>query len=366
MLCDPLTGYGSLFAFKRARWAREEGRLAALREAWRADAAALRARAALFERAVDTAGKGVMLADAGPGGKAGGGTVLHVNERWCAITGYARGEVVGRNGFVARCVCPGPRTDAWKVRRQSAGSSFLLRFANSDARSLRSLLPALASSPQLDALDRAVEERRAFKAELRGVRKDGADFWCELAVRPVEDARGVVRQFVATVDDVTEKVAQARVIAEQKQFIGSQARLTADSAMGAARALAEAKAVIASHTAENAVLRDTIGRMREQLQLSELLRRHAEGLPVHADPAGAVNNHLGGYGEEEEEEEEEETDEYFGSLHLTPPSSAATSRASTRSSGSSTTWKSAASTTAVPVVNDRKQQQEEDVSPEVT
>ena len=164
---------------------------------------------------------------------------------------------------------------------------------------------------------------------MRGAKKDGEDCWWELTVRPVEDGRGCVEQFVATLDDVTEKVRQTRVIAEQKKFIGEQARATADSAMGAARTLAQAKAVIASQTAETAMLKDTIERMREQLLLSKLLREQETRQRMQLQGLWAD-------GEGPDDLEDEETtgsnyssDSQFGSLHLTPPGSASSSRSST-------------------------------------
>ena len=279
-----------LFAFKCAREAREERRLARLRaESAQRASKSLRDLAG-FQRAIDVAGKGVMIA------AAGSRKILHVNRTWCVLTGHEKDEVVGRTDFVARCCCRGPHTDPRK----------------------------------LDALDRAVAEERAFTAEMRGAKMDGEEFWIELTVRPVEDGRGCVEQFVATLDDVTEKVRQTRVIAEQKKFIGDQARATADSAMGAARTLAQAKAVIASQSAETAMLKDTIERMREQLLLSKLLREQETRQRMQLQGLWAD-----GEGPDDLEDDEETTgsnyssDSQFGSLHLTPPGSASSSHSST-------------------------------------
>ena len=76
---------------------------------------------------------------------------------------------------------------------------------------------------------------------------------------------GAVEQFIATIDDVTEKVRQSHIIYSQKMFIGSQAKLTADSAFGAARSLASARAMIAAQSAENAMLNETIQILRDEV-----------------------------------------------------------------------------------------------------
>jgi len=103
---------------------------------------------------------------------------------------------------------------------------------------------------------------------------------CELTARPVRDDAGRLEQFIATIDDITERVRQAHIIYEQKRFIGSQAKLTADSAFGAARSLSSARAMIASQGAENATLNETIKRLEDELArqaLNEEARRKDAG-----------------------------------------------------------------------------------------
>ena len=132
----------------------------------------------------------------------------------------------------------------------------------------------------LATLARAVEAGRPFVGELRAQRGDGMEFWAELTVRCVRDDAGKPEQFIATVDDITDKVRQQHIIFAQSQFIGDQAKLTADSAFGAARSLTAARAMIASQGAENATLNETIKRLEDELArqaLNEEARRKAAG-----------------------------------------------------------------------------------------
>ena len=114
----------------------------------------------------------------------------------------------------------------------------------------------------LATLARAVEAGRPFVGELRAQRGDGMEFWAELTVRCVRDDAGKPEQFIATVDDITDKVRQQHIIFAQSQFIGDQAKLTADSAFGAARSLTAARAMIASQAAENERLKAELARRR--------------------------------------------------------------------------------------------------------
>jgi len=189
----------------------------------------LQGEVATYAKAVDVMGKGLIVADAAR-------KILHVNKTYCDITGFAKEDVVGIDDFVEKCCFTGQWTD----KRET------------------------------DAIAKAIEAGLPFVGELRAYRADGTEWWCELTVRPVRDEKtGAVEQFIATIDDVTEKVRQSHIIYSQKMFIGSQAKLTADSAFGAARSLAEARAMIASQSAENAMLTETIEILREELAVTD-------------------------------------------------------------------------------------------------
>ena len=109
----------------------------------------------------------------------------------------------------------------------------------------------------LQAIDRAMDLGEQFKCEILAYKQNGNAFWNEFTVCPVKNADGVIEQFISTIDDVTQKVMQARTIVKQKQFISTQARKNADSAAGAAKSLVQA--------AENAELTEMIAQMRAQM-----------------------------------------------------------------------------------------------------
>ena len=185
----------------------------------------------LYAKAVEVMGKGLIVASAEC-------EIVHVNKTWCQISGFAKEDVVGKREFVEKCCFAGDLTD----KRET------------------------------DAVARAIAGGLPFVGELRAYRKDGTEFWCELTVRPVKDDAGTTQQFIATIDDVTEKVRQSHIIYSQKMFIGSQAKLTADSAFGAARSLASARAMIAAQSAENAMLNETIQILRDEVAEMDAIR----------------------------------------------------------------------------------------------
>jgi len=91
--------------------------------------------------------------------------IVYVNEAFEAMTGYPRGEVIGRDIRFLR----GPETDP-------AG---------------------------MQTLREAYREGDECTVELRVHRKDGVPFWCSLALSPVQDIQGRVTHFVGVMTDVT-------------------------------------------------------------------------------------------------------------------------------------------------------------------
>ena len=177
----------------------------------------------LYTKAIDVMAKGVAISHRG-------GAILHVNQTWCDITGYAKESVVGKMDCPVRLLA-GPNTD----------------------------------DLALQAIDRAMDLGEQFKCEILAYKQNGNAFWNEFTVCPVKNADGVIEQFISTIDDVTQKVMQARTIVKQKQFISTQARKNADSAAGAAKSLVQARSVIAVQAAENAELTEMIAQMRAQM-----------------------------------------------------------------------------------------------------
>ena len=155
---------------------------------------------------------------------------LHVNSTWSTITGYGKDAVVGRGQDPFRLL-GGPSTDTL----------------------------ALA------AIDQAIEKGEEHRGEIIAYKRDGTAFWNEFTIRPVVNQEGVIEQFIATFDDVTKKILQARTILQQKIIISNQAKTNADSADMSANSLREARRAIASQAAEHAELLATITLLRAQM-----------------------------------------------------------------------------------------------------
>jgi diguanylate cyclase (GGDEF)-like protein/PAS domain S-box-containing protein len=103
--------------------------------------------------------------------------VVRVNPAFLAMTGYAEGEVLGRNCRFLQ----GPDTDAATIAQISAG----------------------------------IREGVPVRCELLNYRKDGTPFWNHLAISPVRDADGRITAFAGMLTDIT---AQRATQAAHDQF----------------------------------------------------------------------------------------------------------------------------------------------------
>ncbi len=117
----------------------------------------------LLDRAVRSSADGILITDA----KAPDNPIVFVNPAFERMTGYAAGEVVGRN----------------------------CRFLQGEDR----------DQPALDELRGALREGRECQVVLRNYRKSGEPFWNELSISPVRDERGDLVNFVGVQSDVTER-----------------------------------------------------------------------------------------------------------------------------------------------------------------
>ena len=91
--------------------------------------------------------------------------LIYVNRGFAMLTGYAPGEVVGRNCRFLQ----GAATDAETVRQ----------------------------------MRQAIVEGLPFLADLTNYKKDGKPFWNRLSLRPVRDLRGAVTHYVGIQTDIT-------------------------------------------------------------------------------------------------------------------------------------------------------------------
>ena len=135
------------------------------------------ALARLHYRALAAASCGITIADA----RLPDMPLIYVNDAFCAISGYAADEVMGRN----------------------------CRFLQGDER----------DQAALKEVRSAIRESRSCTVTLRNYRKDGSLFWNELHMAPVYDSANQLTHFVGVQTDIT-----ARVLAEEALF-GEQTRL---------------------------------------------------------------------------------------------------------------------------------------------
>ena len=120
----------------------------------------------LLTSAVEAAHDGVVICEAGPIGGLGP-KIVYVNQAFSDTTGYAAEEILGKTPRMFQ----GPKTDR----------------ATLDT--IRANLAALAP----------------IHAELINYRKDGAEYWVELSIKPVPDEHGRFTHFVSFERDVTER-----------------------------------------------------------------------------------------------------------------------------------------------------------------
>ena len=119
----------------------------------------------LRERAIEASGNGIILVKVS---KDEDSPIIYANPAIQRMTGYAIGEVIGRN----------PRFLFGEDRDQ----------------------------PGLRSLRAGIKKGQEVKALLRHYRKDGTQFWNEVSVSPVHDAEGRLTHFIDVFNDVTERV----------------------------------------------------------------------------------------------------------------------------------------------------------------
>ncbi|HET7774288.1 MAG TPA: PAS domain-containing protein [Burkholderiaceae bacterium] len=140
----------------------------------------------LFNRALDATTNGVLIASmTWPGAP-----VVYANPAFESLTGYENGEIIGMNCRVLQ----GNDTD----------------------------------QPALDTLRAAMKAGRSTRVTLRNYRKDGTPFVNELTLSPVTDHGGALTHYVGVLNDVTQREAARRALADRSARLDAIFKLSPD------------------------------------------------------------------------------------------------------------------------------------------
>jgi PAS domain S-box-containing protein len=121
------------------------------------------------------AAEGIVISDANQPGN----PLIYVNDGFARLTGYSRGEALGRNCHFLQ----GQDTD-----------------------------PAA-----LEQIRVSLRERRDCLVELLNYRKDGTPFWNRLSITPLQDVQGRLTHFVGVQSDITARKLGGAVSSGQRR-----------------------------------------------------------------------------------------------------------------------------------------------------
>ena len=127
----------------------------------------------LLQRGIEASPNGILMADASQPDL----PIVYANEAFCRLSGYATGEVLGRN--------------------------------------CRFLQGADTNPTTIATIRCALSERREVQVTLLNYRKDGSAFWNRLSISPVIDEAGHCTHFIGTQQDITLERDQEAQIAYQ-------------------------------------------------------------------------------------------------------------------------------------------------------
>ncbi|MEK8049467.1 PAS domain S-box protein [Ideonella sp. DXS22W] len=140
----------------------------------------------LYQRALEATANGVVIADMSwPGAP-----LVYANPAFAQLTGWARDEIIGMNCRVLQ------GTDR--------------------------------DQPGIAVLREAIAAGQPAHATLRNYRKDGTPFFNELALAPVHDAQDKLTHYVGIINDVTQREAARRALADRSARLDTIFRLSPD------------------------------------------------------------------------------------------------------------------------------------------
>lgn len=140
----------------------------------------------LYQRALEATANGVVIADM----TWAGAPLVYANPAFSQLTGWGRDEIIGMNCRVLQ----GPD-------REQAG---------------------------IAVLREAITAGQPAQVTLRNYRKDGTPFFNELSLAPVHDAQDKLTHYVGIINDVTQREAARRALADRSARLDTIFRLSPD------------------------------------------------------------------------------------------------------------------------------------------
>jgi diguanylate cyclase (GGDEF)-like protein/PAS domain S-box-containing protein len=123
---------------------------------------------------LESLNKGIVLTDIN-------NRITYTNPSFEQLTGYSNAEILGQTCQILQ----GPETDPTEIQ----------------------------------AINDALKNQKAYQSEILNYRKDGSSFWNELSIHPIFDTQGNLRQFVAFQRDITNrKHLETELISSEQRF----------------------------------------------------------------------------------------------------------------------------------------------------
>ena len=180
--------------------------------------------------------------------------IVFANEAFQNLTGYALGEIIGRNCRFLQ----GPESD-----RAAVGS-----------------------------LADALREERALNVDILNYRKDGSTFWNALYVSPVRGEGGDLQFFFASQLDVTDRIEAQRVIAEQKAIVEAEVERRTRELAQALEAKTTLLHEVDHRVKNNLTMIGSLLRLQSRTLSDPVLRQTLENMLERVDALAAIHRRL--------------------------------------------------------------------------